>query len=199
MTEITPLPTLSRLTGLLLLTGSVAAMAAGQLLLSFGRDFIDAQRPVDWAHLLLLAGAAGGAIGAARLPLGRLGYVGWVLTTLGALAFSGMVALDLLLWGIPQQPIVDDALDQALGSPLVAVPFLWVGPSLFFIGLTLLSAEWVIRRSRVAMLVIAGLLGIGLGTATGIDGVTLASFAITLVGLGAVLATNGHSPLDRRS
>ncbi len=199
MTEITPLPTLSRLTGFLLVMGSVAAMAAGQLLLSFGRDFVVAQRPVDWAHLLLLAGAAGGAIGASRLPLGRLGYAGWVLTTLGALAFAGMVAIDLLLWVTPAEIAVDAALDQALASPLVAVPFLWVGPSLFFIGLTLLAAEWAIRRSRVAILVIAGLLGIGLGTATGIDGITLGSFAITLVGLGAVLATNGHAPLDRRS
>ncbi len=199
MTQIPTHTTLSRLTGFLLVMGAVAAMGAGQLLLSFGRDFIDAQRPVDWAHLLMLAGAIGGLIGAARLPLGRLGSVGWVLTTLGALAFSGMVAIDLMLWATPTQTVVDEALQIALDSPLVAVPFLWVGPSLFFIGLTLLAAEWVIRRSRIAVLVILGLLGIGAGTASGVNAITLAAFVVTLVGLVGVLVTNGHAPLDRRA
>jgi hypothetical protein len=199
MTQISTHSTLSRLTGFLLLIGAIVAMGAGQLLLSFGRDFVLAQQPVDWAHLLLLAGAVGGVIGAARLPLGRLGAAGWVLTALGALAFSGMVAIDLLLWVIPGQPTVDEALDQALSSPLVAVPFLWVGPSLFFIGLMLLAAEWVARRSRVAVLVLVGLLGIGTGAATGIDGITLVAYVVTLAGLVGVLVTNGHAPLDRRT
>ena len=54
----------------LFLAVSLAAMGVGQLLLSFGRDFIDAQQPIDWAHWLILIGAVGGALSASGFVLG---------------------------------------------------------------------------------------------------------------------------------
>ena len=58
-------------TAVLFLAVSLATMGVGQLLLSFGRDFIDSQQPIDWAHWLILVGAVGGALSASGFAVGR--------------------------------------------------------------------------------------------------------------------------------
>lgn len=172
----------------LFLAASLAAMGLGQLLLSFGRDFIDAQQPTDWAHWLILIGAVGGALSTSGFAYGKLGRTGRALVTIGAIGFGGMVAIDLMLWTLPADPMLDDALGAALDSPQVAMPFLWVGPSLFFIGLLLIAVEWVRLSAWAAALFIVGTLLNGVGAATGVDSITLVSFAIMLAGLGGLFA-----------
>ena len=75
---------------------------------------------------------------------------------IGAIGFGGMVAIDLLLWTLPSEPMLDDALGAALDAPQVAVPFLWVGPALFFIGLALVAVEWLRMSVWAAGLFIVG-------------------------------------------
>ncbi len=178
----------------LALAASLTAMGVGQLLLSFGRDFIDAQQPIDWAHWLILVGATGGALSTSGFVLGQLGRVGRAFVVIGAVGFGGMVAIDLMLWTLPADPMLDDALSAALDSPQVAVPFLWVGPTLFFIGLLLIAVEWVRLSTWAAGLFIAGTVLNGVGAATGVDGITLVSFAIMLAGLGGLLAATSVRP-----
>lgn len=173
---------------------SLAAMGAGQLLLSFGRDFIDAQQPIDWAHWLILIGAVGGALGISGLVLGRLGRIARAFVVIGAIGFGGMVAIDLMLWTLPADPMLDDALSSALNSTQVAVPFLWVGPALFFIGLVLVAVEWVRLNAWAAGLFIVAAVLNGVGAATRVDGVTLVSFAIMLAGLGGLFAATSVRP-----
>ena len=178
----------------LVLAVSLAAMGVGQLLLSFGRDFIDAQQPIDWAHWLILIGAAGGALSTSGFVLGRFGRVGRAFVVIGAIGFGGMVAIDLMLWTLLADPALDDALSAALDSPQVAVPFLWVGPALFFIGLLLIAVEWVRLSTWAAGIFIFGTVLNGVGAATGVDGITLVSFAIMLAGLGGLLAATSVGP-----
>ena len=177
----------------LFLAVSLAAMGVGQLLLSFGRDFINAQQPVDWAHWLILIGAVGGALSIPGFGYVRLGRIARSLVVIGAVGFGGMVAIDLLLWTLPTEPMLDDALSAALDAPQLAVPFLWVGPALFFIGLALVAVEWL-RLSAWAGLFIVGTVLSGVGAATGVDGVTLASFAIMLAGLCGLFAATSVRP-----
>ncbi|MDQ0576848.1 hypothetical protein [Agromyces albus] len=185
----------------LFLAVSLAAMGVGQLLLSFGRDFVDAQQPIDWAHWLILIGAVGGALSTSGFVLGQLGQLGRIaraFVVIGAIGFGGMVAIDLMLWTLPADPMLDDALRAALDSPQVAVPFLWVGPALFFIGLMLIAVEWVRLSARAAGLFIVGTLLNGVGAATRVDGITLVSSAIMLAGLGGLLAATSVRPLAGR-
>lgn len=180
----------------LFVAASLAAMGIGQLLLSFGRDFIYAQEPIDWAHWLILIGAVGGALGISGYGYGygRLGRIARCLVVIGAVGFGGMVAIDLLLWTLPTAPTLDDALGAALDAPQVAVPFLWVGPALFFIGLALVAVEWLRLSAWAAGLFIVGTVLSGVGAATGVDGITLVSFAIMLAGLGGLFAATSVSP-----
>ena len=177
----------------LFLAVSLAAMGVGQLLLSFGRDFINAQQPIDWAHWLILIGAVGGALSIPGFGYIRLGRIARSLVVIGAVGFGGMVAIDLLLWTLPTEPMLDDALSAALDAPQLAVPFLWVGPALFFIGLALVAVEWL-RLSAWAGLFIVGTVLSGVGAATGVDGITLASFAIMLAGLCGLFAATSVRP-----
>ncbi|MGW9632031.1 hypothetical protein ACWGST_15135 [Agromyces sp. NPDC055520] len=173
---------------------SLAAMGVGQLLLSFGRDFINAQQPIDWAHWLILIGAVGGALSISGFGYGRLGRITRSLVVIGAVGFGGMVAIDLLLWTLPAEPMLDDALSAALDAPQVAVPFLWVGPALFFIGLAVVAVEWLRLSAWAAGLFIVGTVLSGVGAATGVDGITLVSFAIMLAGLGGLFAATSVRP-----
>jgi hypothetical protein len=172
----------------LILGISLLIMAFGQLLLSFGRDFVDAQRPIDWAHWLLMAGAVGGAASFSKMRLRTLGKVARLLVVTGALAFTGMVAIDILLWTIPDNAAFDDAIDTALGAPGVAVPFLWVGPSLFFIGLMLQAIEWWRHTPWAAGFILVGTLLSGIGQATRNHSLVLLSFVLMLIGLGGLWA-----------
>jgi hypothetical protein len=173
-----------------LLAASLLAMGLGQLLLSFGRDFIEAQQPIDWAHWLIFAGAVGTAASFFRMRLGRLGKIAKLLVVAGMLGFVGMVAIDIVLWTVPGNPVTDDALDAALVSPQVAIPFLWVGPSLFFVGLALKAAEWWRGSAGAAALIIIGTLLSGFGQAVGNDSITLFSFVCMLGGLALLWRAN---------
>lgn len=167
---------------------SLLAMGLGQLLLSFGRDFVAGQKPIDWAHWLLLVGAVGAAASFLRMQQGTLGRVARLFVVLGAVGFTGMVAIDILLWTIPEAPAVDDAIDIALDSPAVAVPFLWVGPSLLFMGIALKALEWWRQSTWAAALTLVGTLLNGFGQATRSYTVILLSFVLMLVGLAGLWA-----------
>ena len=158
-------------------------MALGQMLLGFGREFIDSQRPIDWAHWLLLVGAVGVAISVAQTKSGPIGKIARTLIIVGAIAFISMCAIDFLLWTLPAEPTIDDALDEALNSPGIAIPFLQVGPSLLFIGLALKALEWWRLSMWGVTLLICGTLLSGYGQAIGNRWVVVASFIMMLIGL----------------
>ena len=166
-----------------ILSGSLLLMALGQMLLGFGREFIDSQRPIDWAHWLLLVGAVGVAISVAQTKSGPIGKIARTLIIVGAIAFIGMCAIDFLLWTLPAEPTIDDALDEALNSPGIAIPFLRVGPSLLFIGLALKALEWWRSSMWGVTLLICGTLLSGYGQAIGNRWVVVASFIMMLIGL----------------
>ena len=169
-----------------ILSGSLLLMALGQMMLGFGREFIDSQRPIDWAHWLSLIGAVGVAMSVAQTKFGPIGKIARVLIIVGAIAFIGMCAIDFLLWTLPAEPTIDDALDEALNSPGIAIPFLWVGPSLLFIGLALKALEWW-RLSRWGVTVlISGTLLSGYGQSIGNRWVVVTSFIMMLIGLTGV-------------
>jgi hypothetical protein len=169
-----------------ILSGSLLLMALGQMLLGFGREFIDSQKPIDWAHWLSLVGAVGVASSVAQTKSGAIGKIASVLIIIGAIAFIGMCAIDFLLWTLPAEPTIDDVLDEALNSPGIAIPFLWVGPSLLFIGLALKALEWWRLSIWGVTLLISGTLLSGYGQAIGNRWVVVASFIMMLFGLTGV-------------
>jgi hypothetical protein len=166
------------------LVASLFLMGLGQTFLTLGRDFINAQRPIDWAHWLILLGAVGAVTSIISLKTkGILEKIATTFVGLGAIAFIGMVAIDILLWTIPPDPNVDDVLDEALSSPGVAIPFLWVGPSLFFIGLALKGLTWWKSNTWAAALLIVGTLLCGYGEAISTRIVTVGGFVAMIMGV----------------
>lgn len=164
--------------------------------MGFGREFIDSQKPIDWAHWLTLTGAVGVAISIAQTKSESIGKIARMLVIVGAIAFIGMCAIDFLLWTLPAGPVIDDALDEALNSPGIAIPFLQVGPSLLFIGLALKALEWWSLSRWGVIVLISGTLLSGYGQAIGDRWVVVASFIIMLIGLTGVWLGQG---LEKKS
>lgn len=178
------LPTRQQLT---LLGSSLLVMGTSQALLGMGREFINAQRPIDWAHWLLLIGAVGAASSVAKMKAGKLGTFATIVILIGAIAFIGMSAIDILLWTLPPHEVVDKAISEALRTPGIAIPFLWVGPSLFFIGLALKSLEW--RKISIVgvTLLVLGTFVSGYGQGIGNRWLVVISFVMMLLGLLGVM------------
>lgn len=151
----------------------------GQVLVNLGPDFVSAQRPVDYAHWLLLLGSLFFLPFVARLARTPLNLVALITMALGVAAVIGMCVLDFIFWSLP-----DDAFESELARRLTATPAIWspfitVGPNYIF-GLALaLSSLAFFRESRVGTaLALAGSVVIALLTQWG----NVVGYLLVLVG-----------------
>jgi hypothetical protein len=177
------LPSSSQVTRL---AAGMAMLTMGQALIAQGPAFVMAQRPVDWAHWLLLLGALTLTWRVTEIPLGRTGRFGRLLTMGGAAAFVGMSAIDFILWALPSEAARQALGRQALQAPAISLPFLTVGPALLFVGLATVALDWAgLMRWRVALVVI-GVGVVGLGQFGGGRGLVLAGHLIVLMGFVAI-------------
>src|SRR5438105_946651 len=82
---------------LLRLTVGVGIMTVGQALIALGSAFVSGQRPLDWAHWLLLLGALTLAWRITDIPVRRVGRIGQLAIVAGSAAFAGMSVIDFIM------------------------------------------------------------------------------------------------------
>jgi hypothetical protein len=161
-------------------------LTAGQALLAQGQAFVMAQRPVDWAHWLLLLGAVTLTWRLTEIAVGWLGRVGRLAIVAGTAAFIGMSVIDFSLWALPSDEARQAFGNQVLQAPAISLPFISVGPSLLFVGLGTMVLEWVAAMRWRVGLVLGGIVLVGVGQFGNARWLVVVGHLIILAGLGAM-------------
>lgn len=136
----------------------------GQILINLGRDFVDAQSPIDFAHWLLIAGVLFLIPFVGRLPRRNIHLVTLPLLLVGIAAVIGMSVLDFVFWRLPDGELESQLAGTLIGTPVIWQPFMVIGPNhVFNAGLMLPSLSYFQASKAGTLLVIAGTLTIVLG------------------------------------
>ncbi|MEZ4983543.1 MAG: hypothetical protein R2795_00650 [Saprospiraceae bacterium] len=139
-------------------------IATSQLLMSFGFDFLMAQRPIDYAHWALLLGAIFMLSLWRSLPKNMTKTVGLMLMTLGVGGIIGMCTLDFILWASHGDPDVKREIFAIISNqPPIKYPFLLIGPTLFYAGICIATYGLFSRFKWQVLVINLGTPLIGLG------------------------------------
>lgn len=135
-----------------------------QLLMAFGYDFLMAQRPIDFAHWTLLIGALAMVGLWSTLPDNATKSIGLTIMTLGIGGIVGMCLIDFMLWAAHDQPDLKQQLFGLIfGTPSIQVPFLMIGPAMFYSGICIATYGLFNRFRWQVISVNVGALMVGLG------------------------------------
>ncbi|WP_445383047.1 hypothetical protein [Robiginitalea sp. IMCC43444] len=136
-----------------------------QVMLLGGNEFIQNQQPIDYAHWLLFIGV---------LFCLSLNYIfsdslfsntATVLTSLGVVALIGQATIDFLWWSYgTDYGGMDQLINQVMERPSIRIPFITIGPALFYLGLATHAGKLIRRAAIWALLAIAGVIIIGTGS-----------------------------------
>ncbi len=135
-----------------------------QVLFYQGFEFLQAQKPIDFAHWLLLIGACMSIAFSFIFPKSIINTVSTALTVLGIVAHIGMCTVDLALWSYgTDEASRNDLVGHLMNTPSIWIPFFTIGPSLLYIGLA--SQVWQFIRSHTtyALITLVGSALIGFG------------------------------------
>ena len=137
----------------------LSVYAAGQGLITMGRDFVDGLQPVDLAHWALVVGAVMLLPYAARMPKTRIAWIAGPLLIIGVAGIVGMCVVDFLIWSYGPGPERDAFIRHAVAEPAIWTPFMVVGPWLFGLGIALASLSYVEgTRSGPAIVIVASVI-----------------------------------------
>ncbi len=139
-------------------------LAISQILLSFGYEFLMSQRPLDFAHWALLLSALLMISLWFCLPANASKTIGLSLMTAGVGGIVGMCTIDFVLWAAHSDPTLKgDLLALIMSNPLIQLPFLIIGPSLFYGGMSI-ATYGLFKEHKVGVILLnTGALLIGLG------------------------------------
>ncbi len=164
-------------------------IAISQILLSFGFQFLMSQKPFDYTHWLMLIGALLLFALWFSLPSNVTKKIGLNIMTLGIGAMVGMCVIDFFVWSLHDNPdFQQQFLNHVMDTSLISIPFLIVGPALFYSGICI-STYGLIKRYpwQVILLNIGGLM-IGLGHPVLHNAVIAAiGSVLLLMGIGAIV------------
>ena len=130
--------------------------AGGQSMIAFGRGFIDSLSPIDFAHWALMVGAIfliPYSISANRGILSRLSSYALLI---GVAGIVGMCVIDFVIWSYPPGPERRAFLEHISAEPSVWLPFIYIGPWLFGIGLVLVSLRFYATARFGVLIVVIG-------------------------------------------
>ncbi len=131
---------------------------------SKGNEFAHSQKPIDFAHWLNLIGAVLLLNFNKIFPKNKLGKVASILTTLGVIAFIGLNTIDFISWSFgTDNDGRDEFFNQLANTPSIAFPFVYVGPSLLFIGLSLHALNFIKSSLMGYLLTTIGAVSMGIG------------------------------------
>jgi len=129
-----------------------------------GSDFSYSQKPIDFAHWINLIGAILLINFNYIFPKNKLNLISSFLTTLGVIAHIGLCTIDFIFWSFGDDYASRNELMEHLGNtPSIAFPFVFVGPSLLFLGLATHTLNFIKTNPIGSILTIAGAILTGLG------------------------------------
>jgi len=149
---------------IIILCAALILIFISQLLMSFGYSFLMSQQPIDYAHWSLLIASLMMLVLWQVFPDNATKIPGLILMSIGVAGIIGMCTLDILLWALHSNPqLKAELLKNMMAYPSIRIPFLIVGPSLFYGGLSIASYALIKRFSWQVLILNAGALMIGLG------------------------------------
>ncbi len=162
-------------------------LIVNQIMLLGGNEFIQTQKPIDYAHWLLLIGA---------LLCLSLNYIfsdnifsntATILTSLGIVALIGQATIDFLWWSYGTDfEGMNKLTNQIMERPSIRIPFMTIGPALFYFGLTTHAGKFIKTHTLWSALTFIGVIGIGLGAFT-FDSRMLIVLSHILLALGIIV------------
>ena len=144
-----------------LFLAGLAIYAAGQLVITLLGWEMQNQRPVDFAHWLLIIGVALLIPYAARLPRRGLQIIASPVLIAGIIAVIGMCMIDFVFWALPSGEVENEVASILMAEPSLWTVFMKIGPNEVFMTGLLLPALAFFRTARIGTaLVVVSALGI---------------------------------------
>lgn len=129
-----------------------------------GNEFAHSQKPIDFAHWLNLIGAVLLLNFNTVFPRNKIGKVASVLTFFGVIAFIGLNTIDFISWSFGNDNHGRiEFLNQLAKTPAIAFPFVYVGPSLLFLGLSVHALNFIKSNLIGCLMTLLGAIFMGLG------------------------------------
>ncbi|PCJ92868.1 MAG: hypothetical protein COA50_15175 [Flavobacteriaceae bacterium] len=154
---------------------------------SLGGDFAYAQKPIDFAHWINLIGAVLLINFNSIFPKNKIGKIGAIVTTLGVIAFIGLNTIDFISWSFGDDNDSRNAFfNQLASTPAIAFPFVYVGPSLLFLGLSIHALNFIKSNLIGYLLTVCGAVFMGLGYFLW-DNLVYSALGCTIFALGLIL------------
>lgn len=157
--------------------------------LLFSKVLPDFQSPIDFAHWFNLIGACLLLSFNDVFPKNRLNSIASVVTTLGVIAHIGLCTIDFIMSGFGNNDFAREELSRHITTlPSILYPFVIVGPSLLFIGLSLHALNFIKTNTISAVMVCLSSMAIGFSFFILKNGVyMLLSCVVFVLGLGLLL------------
>lgn len=120
------------------------------------------QNPIDFAHWFNLIGACLLLSFNDLFPKNKLNTLASVLTALGVIAHIGLCTIDFMMSSYGADDVAKEALSkQITNTPSILYPFIIVGPSLLFVGLSVHALNFIKTNPINSVLVFISSMAIG--------------------------------------
>lgn len=160
--------------------------------LFFAKILPNFQKPIDFAHWFNLIGACLLLSFNNVFPKSEWNFVASFVTSLGVIAHIGLCTIDFIMSSYGNDEIAKEALSiQISNTPSLFYPFVAIGPSLLFIGLTMHALHFIKTNFVVVLLIILSSASIGFSFFVLKDGIYMfLSCLVFVFGLGFLLCKN---------
>lgn len=147
------------------------------------------ESPIDFAHWFNLIGACFLLSFNDVFPKNRLNSIASFVTTLGVIAHIGLCTIDFIMSSYGTDDLAREELSRHISNaPLILYPFVIVGPSFLFIGLSLHALNFIKTNVISFLMVFLSSLAIGFSFFILKNGVYMLSGCVAFVlGLGFLL------------
>ncbi|KAF2512088.1 hypothetical protein EYY60_07515 [Flavobacterium zhairuonense] len=161
--------------------------------LFFAKVLPNFQKPIDIAHWFNLIGACLLLSFNDVFLKNSWSFIASIVTALGVIGHIGLCTIDFIMSSYGTDEIAKEILSIQIGrTPAIFYPFIAVGPSLLFIGLTLHALRFIKTNFVIVLMIILSSVFIGFSFFVLKDGICmLLSCAIFVSGLGYLLHRKG--------
>lgn len=146
-------------------TTGLIFLILNQLLLLKGNEFIQTQKPIDYVHWLLLLGVLLSLSLNYIFSDGIFKNTATVLTSIGVIALTGQAVIDFLWWSYGTDfEGMNKLTNQIMERPSIRIPFMTIGPALFYLGLAIHAGTFISKQTFWALTAVLGVIITGLGS-----------------------------------
>ncbi|WP_426483650.1 hypothetical protein [Flavobacterium sp. 2] len=160
--------------------------------LFFSKILPNFQKPIDFAHWFNLIGACFLLSFNDVFPKNTWSFIASIATALGVIAHIGLCTIDFVMSSYGNNEIAKEALSIQIGNtPSIFYPFIVVGPSLLFIGLSLHALRFIKTNFIIVLMIILSSVSIGFSFFVLKNGIYMFLSCLFFVfGLGFLLCKN---------